>query len=148
MLLADQPAYLQPRIRHITSIRIHRLTVESDDEDVVAAEDAFEGFCNGVNASKLQGRHDPHSNIEGYDLAFPEKGVRQKATESRAFRAEPIEQVSTPASEEVQEPIDLVIDRIVAEESNPEPEGMSDNVDALRVSSIDPLEGGLLLLRV
>jgi hypothetical protein len=145
MLLADQPAYLQPRIRHITSIRIHRLTVEYDDEDAVTEEHAFDGFSHGEDAIKVQGRYNPHSNIEGYDLALPEKSVRHKAAESRAFRSEPIEQASISAVEDVQEPIDLVIDRIVAEESNPEPDDMSDNVETLRVSSIDLLAAPLLL---
>lgn len=139
MLLADQPAYLQPRIRHITSIRIHRLTVEYDDEDAAAAQRAHVGSSSLADISGSPGRNT--STIEGYDLAFPQKSALHKSAESKACRTKVPEQVSTPVLEDGQEPIDRVIDHIVAEEGTSlggvDSDAVSVNADILRVSSLD-----------
>ncbi|KAJ9105346.1 hypothetical protein QFC21_001715 [Naganishia friedmannii] len=71
MSLNDCPPYLQPRIRHITSLRIHRLAVPRAEVDADTKEQAnTEGGSAG--------------GIEGYDLAVPlPRGsrVRYTATE-------------------------------------------------------------------
>ncbi|KAJ9111121.1 hypothetical protein QFC19_001320 [Naganishia cerealis] len=92
MSLADRPPYLQPRIRHITSLRVHRLTVALAEVQAAArhsdkqrsSKDAIRGDSGFPTA--VDGRDPAQLAIEGYDLAVPLKPprVRYAATASAA----------------------------------------------------------------
>lgn len=139
MSLADQPAYLQPRIRHITSIRIHRLTIEHDDiEDAIhgRGQQAPSGPA-GLNGT--YGKND--STIEGYDLAVSQKVSRPKPVDGQVCRAGMSEQMSIPVTEDGPEPIERMITHIVEEERAAkglsDPDAKSEINDSLRVGNSD-----------
>ncbi|KAJ9120869.1 hypothetical protein QFC22_002804 [Naganishia vaughanmartiniae] len=106
MSLYDLPSYLQPRIRHITSLRIHRLAVPYDEADVeTQQEDATSG-----------------GGIEGYDLAVPlPRGsrVRYAATEEKKGVENGVGvRVDDRQGEKQRGLLDDVIHDVLAEESD------------------------------
>lgn len=142
MSLADQPAYLQPRIRHITSIRIHRLTIEHDD-----IEDAIDerGQQASPGLAGLNGTHGKNnSTIEGYDLAVSQKVSRPKSVDGQVCRAGISEQVSIPVTEDGPEPIECVINHIVEDEiaakGLSESDARFESNESLRVSNSDQIQ--------
>lgn len=114
--MADQPPYLQPRIRHITSIRIHRLTVALDEEHAIPGgqDDHSFSFTDALGDGSTSGTH---SSIEGYDLALPRKPIRKVTDPNhRTDAVEETEDATNGDIEASQDSVESVIDQIVAEE--------------------------------
>lgn len=131
MLMVDQPAYLQPRIRHITSIRVHRLTV-AFDEHALGLGRQDDPLGQGSEAG-------PHSSIEGYDLALPQKSIRNRVADVDATGTETGHRPPVHGAESSPEPVVQLIDQIVVDEDEvlrrSKTDGSPDTLDSLPVST-------------
>lgn len=106
MSLNDRPPYLQPRIRHITSLRIHRLAVPWAEAQIdTQHEDAAEASGAG---------------IKGYDLAIPSsRGPQVRAQEvSKQFDKNKAVKLDDGQEKRERGLLDEVIHDVLAEEAD------------------------------